>query len=490
MIRLLLGAIAAFTLASLSAPSRADEPAPSFKPASCAPGDVPPEIAARLRCGTLAVPRDYASPEAGTYSLSVRVLTAPTPSEKAAAILLIAGAPGDPGLPAATLHELAASFPDRDLVTFDTRGTGASQPSACADLNPFASRFIASTFDAAGFHAAFGNAVKACLSEAEAAGIASTAFGTSTSAEDANLVRQSLGYAKLDVIGTGYGAATALDLAAHHPEAISSLTLNSPYIGTSSPLSGPENWARARMAIFAECERDASCIAAYPDLAAELDRLLASLRERPLAVPVPPVFAAPGNVVQLDAIDFEALLFDMAADRNSAALIPAIVRATGQGRTSALTDLLATRMDDARRSGGLASVAVPCRDGVALHEASRLGPTAADGTAVSYGLLSSYCGTWAGNEPTPTLPTEARFPVITLSGLIDPQTPPANARTIAYFLGAVVRQFEFPSIGHDVLAQSGCARQIAGQFVANPTGPLAWSCAREQSPVQFRPPSL
>jgi hypothetical protein len=57
-------------------------------------------------------------------------------------------------------------------------------------------------------------------------------------------------------------------------------------------------------------------------------------------------------------------------------------------------------------------------------------------------------------------------------------------------LGPVVRQFEFPSIGHGVLGQSDCAMQITQQFLANPTGPITWSCLREQPPVAFRPPAL
>lgn len=490
MIRFGLLAAAGAILASFPAGASATgDDGGDFLPGACTPTGTVAQATVRLQCGTVAVPRQYESPSIGTYRLAVRVLRASPPTQPAeAALLLIPADPGAPGLSAEQLVAFASAFPDRDIVAYDPRGAGASEPHACGSADD--KGFTAAALSASQLHEALAQSARDCLAEAEGAGISPEEFGSSVNALDADLIRQALGYRKLDVIATAYGATTALELAARHPDTIRSLTLDSPYIGTSSPLSGPENWARARQAMFKECEQDASCIAAYPELAAELDRVLADLRRTPLAVPVPPVLRASDNVVQLDAVDFEALLFNMAKDRSSAALIPALVRAVAQRRTVAVADALVAGTERRANTRALPAAAVPCRDGTALHEAARLGPTAADEMAKSYGILAPACGSWAGSEPTPNLPVVPRFPVIALSGLIDPLIPPANARTVAYLLGPVVRQFEFPSIGHAVLAQSGCALQLTQQFIANPTGPLSWNCAREQPLVEFRPPSL
>ena len=69
-------------------------PAPTFATSQCDPRSVYQDIAPRVQCGTVAVPRDYAHPECGTFRLAVTAIAGEAGS--AEPDLYISGGPGGP----------------------------------------------------------------------------------------------------------------------------------------------------------------------------------------------------------------------------------------------------------------------------------------------------------------------------------------------------------------------------------------------------------
>ncbi len=86
-------------------------------------------------CASLGVPLDRSGAVSGTISLSVeRKLAGRSPSSSA--MVALAGGPGQSALPFAafTAKTMAAGLKSRDLLLFDQRGTGSSDPLSCPAL--------------------------------------------------------------------------------------------------------------------------------------------------------------------------------------------------------------------------------------------------------------------------------------------------------------------------------------------------------------------
>ena len=86
----------------------------------------------RLECSTIKVPKDYARPALGTVTLALNRV--PARGQKKGSLVVNPGGPGVAGLDYAAY--LASALPASvnamyDIVGFDTRGTGASDPVTC-----------------------------------------------------------------------------------------------------------------------------------------------------------------------------------------------------------------------------------------------------------------------------------------------------------------------------------------------------------------------
>ncbi len=103
----------------------------------CTPGN------ARLLCGSLQVPLDYARPAGRKITLALQEVPATAPASKRLGVLLFN--PGGPGAPGTGWPSYIAHYPGLgavaaryDIVGFDTRGVGASRPELTCDPSFFA----------------------------------------------------------------------------------------------------------------------------------------------------------------------------------------------------------------------------------------------------------------------------------------------------------------------------------------------------------------
>ena len=131
------------------------------------------------------------------------------------AVLALAGGPGQAALPLGEFiaKALAPALGTRDLLVFDQRGTGASDPLSCAALSSFSecSRQRSANFE----HCAL------------AIGPARGGYTTQESVEDIEAIRQAAGYEKLVLYGTSYGTKVAEEYAERYPQHVESLVLDS-----------------------------------------------------------------------------------------------------------------------------------------------------------------------------------------------------------------------------------------------------------------------
>ena len=99
-------------------------------------------------CTTVPVPLDRSAQLPGTISLSVERKQA-GPLQGKAAVLALAGGPGQAALPLGEFiaKAIAPALGARDLLLFDQRGTGASDPLSCSALSSFSGASASQAFE-------------------------------------------------------------------------------------------------------------------------------------------------------------------------------------------------------------------------------------------------------------------------------------------------------------------------------------------------------
>src|SRR5271167_4504845 len=133
------------------------------------------------------------------------------------AVVALAGGPGQAALPLAPFiaEAIAPALHSRDLLVFDQRGTGSSDPLSCAALS--------SAGEASSAHSG-SELIERCALQL---GPARGNYTTSESVEDLEAIRRAAGYEKLVLYGTSYGTKLALDYAERYPQHVEALVLDS-----------------------------------------------------------------------------------------------------------------------------------------------------------------------------------------------------------------------------------------------------------------------
>jgi pimeloyl-ACP methyl ester carboxylesterase len=431
------------------------------------------------------VPLDRSGGVPGTISLSVeRKLAGFSPSKDA--VVGLAGGPGQAalGLGEFMAKAVAPALGARDLLVFDQRGTGASDPLSCPALESFSAGPV-------------DQLTERCALQI---GPARGGYTTQESAADIEAIRQAAGYEKLVLYGTSYGTKVALEYAERYPQNVEALVLDSVV-----PTDGPEPFAvptfQAIAPMLGELCANRACTGITSNPIADLANLIARLRKHVLSGSV---YDGSGqrHAATLDETELLGIL--EAGDLNPAlrALLPAAVRSALHNDPDPLLRLhllseglipnvpnghtgenaegideavfLATSCEEEpfpwQRTGTPSSKLAEALDSLHALPSTDFFPFDAS-TAQNNGLLSA-CAGWPDASPTPPAPSALPdVPTLILSGAQDLRTPTANARKVAALIPDA--QLEVvPFTGHSVLGAdfSGCAEEAVATFFAGGVG--------------------
>lgn len=454
------------------------------------------------------MPLDRSGAAPGTITLSVaRKLAGARPA--ASALVAIAGGPGQSALPFAEFNAatMGAALRTRDLLVFDQRGTGSSDPLSCPALERFSATSLSRLF----------------ASCAEQLGPARGAFTTQESVTDLEALRAATGYEKLVLYGTSYGTKVALEYAERYPQHVEAMVLDSVV-----PTDGPEPFSipsfEAVGAVIDELCADRLCSGITHDPLGDLTKLIAHLRARPLRGSV---YDGAGrrHSAQLDERGLLGVL--EAGDLNPAlrALLPAAISSALHDypdpllRLQALAEGLVPNAPGAQARAAAASgeetnatlfVTTTCEEAPfpwnrAAPPASRLAEALAylhaqppsafapfDAQTALKASLVEACDAWpyASSSPPPASPLPD-VPTLILSGAQDLRTPTALARRVAALIPDA-QLLVVPFTGHSVVGSdlTGCAaKALAAFFSGAPVAPC--SGARDLlAPTPVTPTSL
>ncbi|WP_405581952.1 alpha/beta hydrolase [Streptomyces sp. NBC_01190] len=165
---------------------------------------------ARTRCGTVRVPLDYRHPKGATLDLAVSKLAATGPGPRLGSLAVNFGGPGISGVTevGARAKDLAALNRRYDLIGFDPRGVARSAPVNCGDLSEVTTP---------------AQLAKACV---HFSGWMLPFVGTPDVARDLDVIRQSVGDARLSYLGFSYGARLGAVYAHQFPARVGRIVLD------------------------------------------------------------------------------------------------------------------------------------------------------------------------------------------------------------------------------------------------------------------------
>jgi pimeloyl-ACP methyl ester carboxylesterase len=485
-------------------------------PAPCAgsPGSdlsfSPCPHATSFTCTTVTVPLDRGGGAAGVIPLSVERLQA-GPAPSSSAVVGLAGGPGQAANPLASFiaKAIAPALHGRDLIVFDQRGTGRSDPLNCPALGD------SSAFEGAGL--TIGHLAEQCALQL---GPARGAFTSEESAQDIEAIRQELGYEKLALYGTSYGTKVALEYAERYPEHVEALVLDSVVLP-----EGPEPFElstfQALGPVLGELCSEGACAHISTNPLGDIARLASALRRHTLSGSV---YDGSGHRHSATLGEPDLLGIMEAGDLNPAlrALLPAAVQSALHHepdpllRLKLLAEGLVPNLPAPPRGSQTEQEAREEEDDALFLATSceekpfpwqRAAPPAtrnAEALAALHALPSSAfypfdaatawanslvpaCVDWPDASPAPPATSPLPdVPTLILSGAQDLRTPTANARAVAARIPDA-QLLLVPYTGHSVLGSdfTACAEEAVSAFFASGVGGAIQPC--KPTPDIFSP---
>ena len=447
----------------------------------------------RFDCAHLEVPLDYGDPGGEGARIAMLRQKALDPDARIGTLFTDPGGPGSSGV--TFLPALAGLLGDAevaqrfDLVGFDPRGVGVSEPAVdCStDAEIDAERadldLDTSPEGVAQTEAEHRELAQRCLERNGPELLAN--IGTRDVARDLRLARQVVGDEKLSYLGYSYGTAIGTEYAEQFPDDVRALVLD----GALDPALGPvparttqsRGFQRAFDNFAASCVAQAGCPLGtdVPGASARVQELLEPLIESPVP-------AGTGDRV----LGYNDGVTGLVQALYSESLWPPLVDglaglAAGDGSILLLlADIYHDRAPDGSYGNLLEAFPAincvdspPVTDRAVAREISRINLELAPFLDAGYGPSDALdlCAFWPvpptgepGPAQAPGLP-----PVLVVSSTGDPATPYEDGVSLAAQLAARLLTVEHDS--HTVVLQgaNACADEVATRYLVDLTLPAA-----------------
>jgi pimeloyl-ACP methyl ester carboxylesterase len=484
----ILSLLAFLLVSTFAAPGwgAASAPAPPSSRLALTPCRLP-GIEREARCGTYEVFEDRAAGKGRRIGLEVAVLPAASATPAADPLFFLAGGPGQGAISLA--RPLSEVFSDvlreRDLVLVDQRGTGGSNPLSCtlpgSDDDP--QSYLGDMLPV--------DALRACLARLDAD---PRLYTTPNAVDDLDEVRAALGYERINLYGTSYGSRAVLVYLRRYPGRVrSAMVRGVAPTDMKTPLFYARDAQRALDLLFEECDADAACRRAYPDLQRKLAAVHERLGQGPVPVALQPAKERPPFRIQLSRDHFnEAIRWRLYDEESS--LVPRIIQRAFEGDFAPAAEVVWSQRRAAAR-GQLLSLgvflAVTCTEDIPFIDPAEVRREAEGRFLGTYRVDQQVqaCSAWPRGELPAgyTDPVRSTVPTLVISGYRDPVTPPSWGEQVVRHL---------PRGRHLILRQGfhglpgPCAGRLMNEFIRRGTAEgLDTSCLDDSRRVAFALPA-
>ena len=480
---------ATLTPVAMAEPTGTPEPIGQFIKTDC-PFDTA-DLYRELYCGMITVAANRYDPNnLGRLKLAVVIFPSENP-DPLDPVLFIDGGPGSHTLSLLPLifeswygHWLA----DHDLILFDQRGVGYSQPALdCPEWDGVEQALFTQKSDFEEVAKQSQQALGDCHTRMLAEGIDLSAYNTTTSSADVETIREALGYKKWHIVGSSYGTLVAQKVMAAYPDTIISAVLDSPVPFSADIISQAPLFAEQTLqTIFGRCATQYECSRYFQsDLVTELTELVEKLNQKPRTVEV--VNPLTGEIVEVvvDGNRLVSVLINGSYSADLMPVLPKVIADVRDGNDHSLAQLLVPTLisNDHFSVGQFFSVqcqeALKQSDPAAVKKAIDEAIWAKEGNPYGGLLAFELCKIWGDGGFSAEQTISPTVPTLILSGALDPITPPSFAKRVAQTLPAS-KLLSFPATSHTVLFNR-CARTITHQYLKDASRPLNLTCRDEES---------
>ena len=454
-------------------------------------------------CGWLIVPENRSVENSREVQIHVAIFKSDSPSSSSGPILFLDGGPGGE-----TLSTLWFSFDEvwapllrhGDLIFFDQRGIGYSQPSLkCPETLEVILDLIDEDVPSAERLSREYEAITKCHSRLVEKGVDLAAYNSSASAADVDDLRIALGYQDWNLLGISYGTRLALTVLRDYPAGVRTVVLDSVYpLEANLMIEAPKNLDRAFDALFTACQIDQACNDAYPELRSRVFALVKKLDIAPITVDVGHLLTGKRYAAVLTGTNLLSVIFDALYAQEWLSQIPEMVAELERGETevaSALISLVVTQTDFF--SVGM-HLSTQCHEEIpfASEEEIAAGLTGfeefrnffAESLNLSTQMLR-ICEAWdvGSAPPIENLAISSSTPALVLAGHFDPITPPQWGRNVAATLENSF-YVEVPTLGHGVSLADECTTEITLDFLTDPATQPETGCIEVMREIAFVTP--
>ena len=287
--------------------------------------------------GFITVPEDYQKPKGRLIKVAFSIIKARVENPKSDAIIYFEGGWGVPEVHGT--RGFMESYPvvDRDIILFDFRGTGFSEPALCTNYGLDTYLDIVDNLSHEEFKKKQIKRLSQCLDSLEIQQIDFLQYGSANEMRDIRLLMDKLDYDSYNLFGISYGTRRIQDLLRLSDHKVRSVILDSncpigleeTVIGNVSP-----SYYDVITQVMYDCANDEQCNLAFPNLKQRFEIFLDELEEEPLHV------ISEGIDVYLNAAEINGILHQLLYNRYYYSDFPILLEALISRETAALSKII------------------------------------------------------------------------------------------------------------------------------------------------------
>lgn len=384
--------------------------------------------------GWITVPENRRKPESRAIKLAfIRVKA--TGEKPGPPIVFLAGGPGASGIQGCRdwgfpIFQALREF--GDVIAFDQRGTGDSQPSMeCSDTPP-RSLPLDRPVSKDEYLAAWTTQSRHCAETMRARGIDLAAYNTEENADDLNDLRRALGAEKISLWGTSYGTRLALAMIRRHGAHVHRAILAG-VDGTNQTEELPHQQQEMLATIAALVKKDPQAGPMVPDLLGLMSTVLSRLEKEPVYVTVPDPRTGQTFRVGLSKLDLQVATADLLTGPAFFESLPDMYFRMAAGDFLPLALNVAPQRTG-RVPASAMTFAMQCSSGATAARRKQIAEEAK--TTLLADVINfpfpDLCAAWGVPDLGDAFraPVVSDVPVLFISGTLDGRTPLKNAEEV------------------------------------------------------------
>jgi pimeloyl-ACP methyl ester carboxylesterase len=459
----------------------------------------------KVQCGYLLVPEDRSKPKNGrVVRLAVAIFKSESPNPAPAPLVFVNGGPGGNTLEALPYNfedKFSEFVKDRDLILYDQRGTGYSEPLLdCPEYVDVIYETLEGNLADESRLELLAAALQECRSRLEDEGVDFTHYNSVESAADLRDLRLVLGFKEWNLLGVSYGTRLSLSVMRYHPEGIRSVILDSVYPPeVSLVIEAPANMLRSFEWLFEVCASDTACSQAYPNLKNVLSTTVQNLNTTPVVVPVVDVLTGTQYDAYINGKTLLGVVFQSLYSVDATTSLPKLIYDVYTGDYNLFGRYISAYLSNNQFISIGMHYSVRCHEEISfnkpedIEQSTRELSQAADEILEGVGTgknIFTVCDLWeaGGADPIENQPVHSEIPTLLLAGEFDPVTPPAWAWSAHESLSNAYI-YEFPSLGHGVVFLHSCPQSVALDFLDDPNSAPDGSCIQKMTTLEFELPA-